>query len=118
MHLPSLRFLSDLFEVTVVCDVSRAVAERVGEDWNVPVRLVDHAAAVALEEVDAVLVATPDARHSVVALEAIAAGKHVLVEKPLCMTLREADAIAAAQEQAGVVVQVGYTPGRGTTGGT
>jgi predicted dehydrogenase len=108
MHLPSLRFLADIFEVTAVCDVSRSVVERVGEEWNVPVRLADHAAAVALDEVDAVLVATPDAHHSIVALDAIAAGKHVLVEKPLCLTLREADAIAAAQERAGVVVQVGY----------
>lgn len=108
MHLPSLRFLADLFEVTAVCDVSRTVAERVGADWNVPVRTTDHMAAVTLDEVDAVLVATPDAQHSVVALDAIAAGKHALVEKPLCLTLREADAIIAAQEQAGVVVQVGY----------
>lgn len=108
MHLPSLRFLAPLFDVTAVCDVSRSVAERVGEDWNVPVRLVDHATAVTLEEVDVILVATPDAHQSVVALEAIAAGKHVLVEKPLCITLREADAIVAAQEQAGVIVQVGY----------
>jgi predicted dehydrogenase len=108
MHLASLRYLSDLFEVTAVCDVSRTVVDRVGDDWNVPARLVDPAAAVALEEVDAVLVATPDAHHSAVALDAIAAGKHVLVEKPLCLTLREVDAIAAAQEQADVVVQVGY----------
>jgi predicted dehydrogenase len=108
MHLPGLRFLSDLFQVTAVCDISRTVAERVGREWDVPVRLVDHAAAVALDEVDAVLVATPDAYHCDVALAAIAAGKHVLVEKPLCMTLREADEIAAAQERAGVVVQVGY----------
>jgi len=108
MHLPSLRFLSDLFEVSAVCDVSRRVADRVGEDWNVPARLVDHRATVALTEVDAVLVATPDAHHATVVLDAIAAGKHVLVEKPLCLTLRELDAIAAAQDRAGVLVQVGY----------
>jgi predicted dehydrogenase len=106
MHLPSLRFLDELFEVTAVCDVSRSVAERVGEDWAVPLRLVDHRSA--LEHVDAVLVSTPDAHHAAVALDAIAAGKHVLVEKPLCVTLREADAIAAAEARAGVVVQVGY----------
>lgn len=108
MHLPSLRFLAELFEVTAVCDLSKTVVERVGADWNVPVRTTDDAAVVALDEVDAVLVATPDAHHSAVALAAIAAGKHVLVEKPLCLTLREADEIAAAQDRAGVVVQVGY----------
>ena len=42
------------------------------------------------------------------ALAAIAAGKHVLIEKPMCMTLREADEISAAQEHVGVTVQVGY----------
>jgi len=108
MHLPSLRFLSDLFQVTAVCDLSRTVAEQVGREWDVPLRLVDHAETVALDEVDAVLVATPDAHHSEVALAAIAAGKHVLVEKPLCMTLREADEITTAQKREGVVVQVGY----------
>src|SRR4029453_3569670 len=34
-------------------------------------------------------------------------GKHVLIEKPMCMTLREADAIAAAPQKAGVTVQGG-----------
>ncbi|MGI8479040.1 MAG: Gfo/Idh/MocA family protein [Gaiellaceae bacterium] len=108
MHLPSLRFLSDLFQVTAVCDLSRTVAEQVGREGDVPLRLVDHAETVALDEVDAVLVATPDAHHSEVALAAIAAGKHVLVEKPLCMTLLEADEITTAQKREGVVVQVGY----------
>ena len=41
-----------------------------------------------------------DAYHAAVTLAAIAAGKHVLVEKPMCMTLREADEIGAAQAQA------------------
>lgn len=108
MHLPSLRFLSDLFEVTVVCDASATVAETVARAWSVPVHVVDHEDTVARDDVDAVLVATPDAYHSSVVLAAIRAGKHVLVEKPMCMTLREADEIADAQLRAGVVAQVGY----------
>lgn len=107
-HLPSLRHLADLFEVTALCDVSRTVVERLAADWNVPTTAVDHREAVALDDVDAVLVSTPDAQHAEVALDAIAARKHVLVEKPLCLTLREADEIADARERAGVVVQVGY----------
>ena len=55
-----------------------------------------------------VLVANPNAFHAEVTLDAIAAGKHVLVEKPMCVTRREADQIVAAQKKSNVVVQVGY----------
>ncbi len=46
------------------------------------------------------LVANPNAFHAEVTLDAIAAGKHVLVEKPMCITRREADQIVAAQKNA------------------
>ena len=45
------------------------------------------------------LVANPNAFHAEVTLDAIAAGKHVLVEKPMCVTRREADQIIAAQKK-------------------
>jgi predicted dehydrogenase len=63
----------------------------------------------ALGHVDAVIVATPPSTHSSLALQAIEAGKHVLVEKPL--TTRSADArrLIAAAESAGVVLMVGHT---------
>ena len=54
------------------------------------------------------LVANPNAFHAEVTLDAIAAGKHVLVEKPMCITRREADQIIAAQKNSNLVVQVGY----------
>jgi predicted dehydrogenase len=108
IHLPTLAQLGDQFSVTAVCDISPTVLAAVGDQWRVPVRLTDYRELVARPEVDAVLVANPDAFHAQVVLAAAAAGKHVLVEKPMCLTLREADAIAAAQAQAGVVVQVGY----------
>lgn len=108
LHLPSLRYLADLFEVTVVCDASAEVARRVGDEWNVPTRVTAVAEAVDRHDVDAVLVTTPDAHHATVVLAALGAGKHVLVEKPMCMTLREADEICAAQRDAGRIVQVGY----------
>ena len=52
--------------------------------------------------------ACPHAYHAEVAIDALRHGKHVLVEKPLALTLREADAIIAAGRAAGRVVQVGY----------
>jgi predicted dehydrogenase len=108
IHLPSLYMLPDLFQVTALCDVSRSVVDGVGDQWNVPRRYQDYRDLVESDAVDAVLVTNPHAFHATVTLAAIAAGKHVLVEKPMCITLREADEIIAAQQRAGVTVQVGY----------
>jgi predicted dehydrogenase len=58
--------------------------------------------------VDAILIASPDAYHAEVAIAAIEAGKHVVIEKPMCITLNEADQIIAAQKRAQVTIQVGY----------
>ncbi|HWQ11177.1 MAG TPA: Gfo/Idh/MocA family oxidoreductase [Roseiflexaceae bacterium] len=108
IHLPSLSDLAERFVVTALCDVSPTVLGQVGDRWRVAKRYLDYQALVAQADVDAVLVANPHAYHAEVTLAAIAAGKHVLVEKPMCLTLREADAIAEAQQRAGVSVQVGY----------
>lgn len=106
LHLPSLRQLADLFEVTVICDVSRHVLDSVG-GWQVKTRFRNYQDVVARDDVDAVLVANPHAYHSEVVVAALEAGKHVLVEKPMCITLAEADAIIAAQRASKLTVQVG-----------
>ncbi len=108
IHLPSLTRLSDKFRVTALCDVSQSVLDGVGAQWNVQKRYTDYRDLVVDPDVDIVLVANPHAYHAQVTLAAIAAKKHVLVEKPAAVNLAEADAVAAAQEQAGVIVQVAY----------
>ena len=108
MHWPSLFQLSDRFEVTALCDVSPVILEQLGKFWNVPTLTTDHRELVSSDNVDAVLVANPNAFHAEVTLGAVAAGKHVLVEKPMCVTRREAEQIIAAQENSDLAVQVGY----------
>jgi len=63
----------------------------------------------ALPHVDAVVVATPPSTHVGVALEAIEAGKHVLVEKPLAPTTAGARRLVKAASEAGVILMVGHT---------
>ncbi|MGA8654811.1 MAG: Gfo/Idh/MocA family oxidoreductase [Chthoniobacterales bacterium] len=108
VHLPTLDQLVDRFQVTVLCDLSSAVLEGVGERWNIRNRVSAYEDLVRTEDVDAVLVANPNAFHAVVTLAALAAGKHVLVEKPMCISLGETDEIIAAQKNAKRIVQVGY----------
>jgi len=108
IHWPSLYQLADRYEVTALCDVSPVILEQLGRFWNVQALTTDHRQLVNRADVDAVLVANPNAFHAEVTLAAIAAGKHVLVEKPMCINHREAGQIIAAQKSRGVVVQVGY----------
>ena len=61
-----------------------------------------------LHDVEAVTVVVPTPEHFAVASAAIARGKHLLIEKPITVTLEEADALVAAAERAGVVVQTGH----------
>lgn len=65
--------------------------------------------AAALPAVDAVVIATPPTSHVTLGLQAIRAGKHVLIEKPLATNAADARALIAAAEDAGVVLMVGHT---------
>ncbi len=61
-----------------------------------------------IEEADALVIAVPTRAHEEVALRAIEAGLHVLIEKPIAPSLEAADAILAAAERAGTRVQIGH----------
>jgi predicted dehydrogenase len=63
----------------------------------------------ALDSVDAVIVATNPATHTEVAGEAIAAGKHALVEKPLALSSADCHALGQQADAAGVVLMAGHT---------
>lgn len=63
----------------------------------------------ALPHVDAVIIATPAASHAPLALKAIVAGKHVLIEKPMATTADAARALVGAAEAVGVVLMPGHT---------
>ncbi len=62
-----------------------------------------------LPDLDAVVVATPPSSHARLGLQAIAAGKHVLIEKPLATSVAEARSLVEAAEAAGVVLMPGHT---------
>lgn len=105
-HLPNLAALRELFEVTMLCDCSPALAEHVADMFRVPHHVTDHRELLA-SDVEAVMLCHTDPKTEV-AVAAFAAGKHVFIEKPLCFSLQEADAIIAAARRAGTVGQVGY----------
>src|SRR5262249_34386429 len=107
-HLPGIKFARDA-EVTALCDPNPdalAEASRVSgvtRTWTDPFALLKEA------PVDAVIIATPNRFHHDIAIAAPASGRHVLCEKPLAMTVDEADAMLAAVERAGVRHMTAFT---------
>jgi len=106
MHLPHLRQLDELFEIHALCDASPRVLQTVGDQYRVERRHTAYPDLLA-EDIDAVLILTSGS-HAAPALAALRAGVHVLVEKPMCFTLREADEMIAAAAESRRTLMVGY----------
>ncbi len=113
MHIPHLAELDDLYEIAALCDVSPGTLAFVGDRCRVARRHADWRDLVR-EPLDAVLIATAGS-HAPIALAALRAGKHVLTEKPMCYTLREADelieTVAATRLTFMVAYMKRYDPG-------
>ncbi len=100
---------SPAWDLVAVCDLDEAKARRaVGARSTVEVETsLPHL--LARTDIDAVAIATPASTHLPIALAAITAGKHVLVEKPLAESVADAERMAEAADAAGVVLMIDHT---------
>ncbi|MBV7330685.1 Gfo/Idh/MocA family oxidoreductase [Chloroflexi bacterium TSY] len=105
-HMPNLFELQELFEVTCVCDVSAGAAQYVANRFNVPQHVTDYRDLLA-SDVEAVILCQSDPKTKI-AIDSFEAGKHVFVEKPVCFSLEDMDAMIDANKQASTVGQAGY----------
>ena len=97
--------LADRLELVAVVDVDLPRAEQLAaERGGRPYASLTEA--LAHEDVDVVTVATPTGLHGTVAIEALDAGKHVVIEKPAEVTVEKIDQIIEAQRRAGTLVSV------------
>lgn len=106
-HLDGLKNIDDVEVVSVIDPVADAAA--VAAEYRIPHHGTDLAEALAIDGVDAVILATPTQMHAAQAIQCMDAGKHVEVEIPLADSLADAQAVLANQEQAGLVAMVGHT---------
>jgi predicted dehydrogenase len=95
-----MRDLSQIREARLVAcaDIRPAVAKAFAEKWKAEESYGEYPKLLAREDVDAVIVATHHETHAAIAIEALEAGKHVLVQKPLTTRLEDADRFVAAAE--------------------
>ena len=95
-----------------ICDVDKKVIERRVSDYgklrnNNPTTYTDYRKLLANKEIDAVVIGTPDHWHCKIMVDAVKAGKHVYVEKPIANTIEECNLMVDAAKQSGKLVQVG-----------
>ena len=99
--------LRDDVKIVAVCDPKPGRAEQIAARFNVPKFYLDHQTMFAAGGIDAAVICTPNALHASHSIDALAAGFHVLVEKPMATTLADARAMIAAAEKAGRFLMVG-----------
>ena len=95
-------------QLRAVCDADEGLARRFGQFYDAERIYLDYDEMLADEQVDAVVLATSDAFHVPAALKALAAGKHVLCEKPVGLAVEEVEELARKVRQTGLVLQIGH----------
>jgi predicted dehydrogenase len=108
VHLPVLQSLPELYEVHACCDLSPSALQVVGDRFRIPGRFTSAAEMIKAGGLDAVLVLNSDEFHAECVVTALQHGLHVLVEKPMCLSPREAAEIIEARDRSGATVMVGY----------
>ncbi|GAC1508627.1 MAG: Gfo/Idh/MocA family oxidoreductase [Ktedonobacteraceae bacterium] len=108
VHLPGLQ-LCPQAEIVALCDSDLERLKRAAQQYHVTNTFTEYERLLAHPGLDAVVIATPTLLHAPIALAAIAAGKHVLVEKQLAMSYAEAVQMHTAALQAGVRHMTAFT---------
>lgn len=103
-HVRALREMPDRVELVVCSDVVPGRAEAFAEEHGLRAAAYDDV--VADPDVDAVTVCTPSGRHAEVGVPALLAGKHVIVEKPMEVSLEACDRLLGAQATSGATLAV------------
>ncbi|KDN87803.1 Gfo/Idh/MocA family oxidoreductase [Kitasatospora cheerisanensis] len=107
-HAAALRRIEGV-EVTAVVSSTLDSARKFAAEQGVGRAVATLEEALAMDEVDAVVLATPTPMHAAQTLACLEAGKHVQVEIPLAASLADAEECLAAQQRTGLVAMVGHT---------
>ncbi|MBE5760585.1 MAG: Gfo/Idh/MocA family oxidoreductase [Clostridiales bacterium] len=110
-HIESYKKMPDV-KVVAMADLIPGKAEKFAKRYGVEnVNFYpDHKSMLENEELDAVSVCTYNTQHAVCTIDALNAGVHVLLEKPMCVTTEEAVEIIRAEKASGKILSIGFQP--------
>ena len=106
-HLPAFIQFPGRVRLTAICDYIRSHAESIAEETGCRELYCDAEMMLRRADIDAVDICINTAEHYTIAMSAIDAGKHVLVEKPMATNLEDCQRMIAAAEKKGVVLMAG-----------
>ncbi|MBH5319085.1 Gfo/Idh/MocA family oxidoreductase [Paenibacillus sp. GSMTC-2017] len=95
-------------KIVAVCDLNEERAREAAEKYGAENVYTDYNELLANPEIEAVSICTWNNTHAEICIAAVKAGKHVLVEKPLCRTVKEALQIQEAVQASGKILQIGF----------
>ncbi len=107
-HIPGLRTHPEA-AVVALCDASPGTLAKAVEASGVSRTYADYTEVMVQDDIDAVVIATPNNLHAPMAIAAAASGKHVMSEKPIGLNYAETERMVAAVEAAGVVNMTAFT---------
>src|SRR5690606_10679573 len=90
----------DRFRVMALCDLDTERLNRLADEFSIPRRTTAFDEVLAMDDIDIIDICTPPGVHYSQILAGLAAGKHVICEKPLVGSLAEADTVIAAEQTA------------------
>ncbi|MFA6948352.1 MAG: Gfo/Idh/MocA family oxidoreductase [Eubacteriales bacterium] len=110
-HAAAYKSFNDV-EIVAAADIipgkARAFLDEFG--WNDAAAYDNHEELCRRDDIDAVSVCTYNTQHAVCAVAALESGKHVLLEKPMAVTLDEGIAIMRAEKKSGKLISIGFQP--------
>lgn len=109
-HMPALSKLSDLCDLAAFCDILVERAEKAKKEFGTADSKVysDYRELLKDEQIDVVHVLTPNVLHCPITVDAFAAGKHVMSEKPMASTTADAQKMINAWKKSGKKFTIGY----------
>lgn len=109
LHLKAIIRNPDLVRLVAVVDPDGLRAAQVAGEYGAEHACTTLDMALGLEAVEAVVLCTPNALHAAQVEQVLAAGRHVLVEKPFAETVADAERISALADRTGLVLAAGHT---------
>ena len=108
-HIPAFLKLRSKVDLVAVCDLNVEAAKQVAAQFGIPSTYSDLGEMLSSEKPDFVDICTPPQTHARLAVDAMGYGSHVLVEKPMALTVADCDQIVKASKDYGLRVCVGHS---------
>ena len=104
IHAESFQIMPDEAEVVAVASPPKCGAEELAKKYNIPRVFTDYKKMLAEDDIEMVTIAAPNYLHCQMTVDVANSGKHMVCEKPLCMTLEEADLMIETCNRKGVLL--------------